>query len=196
MVAEPVTMAAPAVAPKLWTYDEIQATFDDDVRRELYDGEIFEMPAPYWIHQRILRILSRILDTWTLEHGGELFFAPVDLYVSARRYFEPDLLFYTAQSLEEKPVFDDPAKFRVAPDLIVEVISPGTARNDRVRKLRIYAEFGVQHYWLLDPENRSLEVLELRDGIYAITHALAEDESFQPTLFPGLTLSLNEIFAQ
>lgn len=197
MVAEPISIAAPMVAPtpkKLWTYDEIQATFDDDVRRELYDGEIFIMPAPVLEHQDAVGNLFFLFRLWIREHGGKTYLAPIDLQVSARRSFQPDLLFYSAQTLAEKPVLDDPQKLRVAPDLIVEVISPGTARNDRVRKLRIYAEFGVNHYWLIDPENRSIQLLELREDNYLITHSLEEGETFEPSLFLGLSIAVSHLF--
>ncbi len=195
MVAEPMSVAPRSAPQKIWTYEEVQARFDDDVCRELYDGEIWEMPSPTWNHQDAILQLAFFLMQWAREHGGKVVLSPIDLYVSARRYFIPDLCFYGAQKLAEQPVLADLQKLRVPPDLIVEVLSPSTARNDRIRKLQIYAEFGVPHYWLLDPETRSLEALELVNEHYLIAHALEGEASFSSPLFPGLTLSLPELFS-
>jgi Uma2 family endonuclease len=80
------------------------------------------------------------------------------------------------------------------PDLVVEILSPGSRRRDRVAKLNAYARRGVQHYWLVDPEARTLEALELEDGGYRLAVAVSGEASFSPALFPGLDIPLAELW--
>ena len=81
-----------------------------------------------------------------------------------------------------------------APDLVVEILSPGTASRDRVEKAHIYARHGVRHYWLADPDARALEVYELTGGQYRETARLAAGATFTTTLFPGLAISLSSLW--
>jgi len=82
-----------------------------------------------------------------------------------------------------------------APDLLVEVLSPGTARRDRVRKLNAYARHGVRHYWLVDPEAKTLEAFELMEGAYRLAAAVGDDDELRPGVFPGLAISLPDLWA-
>jgi len=82
-----------------------------------------------------------------------------------------------------------------APDLLVEVLSPGTARRDRVRKLNAYARLGVRHYWLVDPEAKTVEAFELVEDAYRLAAAVGGDDEFRPGVFPGLAISLSILFA-
>lgn len=189
MIAE-----SPVFTPKEWTYDEVSA-IDDDVRRELFDGEIFEMPPPTVNHQRIILRLAALFLQWARQHGGEAFISPLDLYVSPGRYFIPDFLFYSAEQMATGEVARDPKRLTVAPTLIAEVLSESTARHDRVRKLRAYAEFGVANYWIVDPALGTLEAFELREGLYQVVAAHEGAETFAPAAFPELQIALSELFA-
>lgn len=188
MIAEPTK-----IAPHIWTYTELQR-FDDEIRRELYDGEIFEMPSPSLNHQTALFNLAFFLKLWSQANGGRVFLSPVDLHVSERHYFIPDLCFYTAQSLENEAVLRDPQKLTVPPDLIIEVLSDATARNDRVLKMNAYAAFGVRHYWLVDPRIQTFEALELHEGHYLTVAALTEEATFEPGAFADLSIELRRVF--
>jgi Uma2 family endonuclease len=185
---------APVFTPQKWTYDEVSA-IEDDLRRELFDGEIFEMPSPTLNHQDIILRLALIFSLWARQHGGKAFISPVDLYVEPRRYFIPDFLFYSAAQMASGEVERDPKRLTIAPALIVEVLSDSTAANDRVRKLHAYAEFGVANYWIVDPAQRILEAFELREGIYSVVAAHEGAEIFAPAAFPELQIALSELFA-
>lgn len=186
-------IAEPPIAKKQWTYEEV-AQFDNEARFEIHDGELFEMPSPNLNHQRIIFRLATFLAEWAKTNGGEPFVSPIDLYVSSTKYYIPDLVFYTRESLNNPAVLADPQRLRVAPDLVVEVASPSTARNDRVEKVRAYAEFGVQNYWIVDPESQTLWDLELRENVYFLVAAHDVDETFSSTNFAGLTIELRAIF--
>ncbi len=191
MVAEPMTMPAPI---KKWTYDEVQAAFDDDVRRELYDGELWEMPSPSNQHQKIYRRLLKLIEAWIDEKGqGIVYLPPIDLRIDQNLTFIPDLTFYL-QADEAAIEHPSGRGLSAPPDLLVEILSPATARQDRGRKYRAYAKFGVRFYWILDPEACTLNAFRLENGAYRDEAVSAENDSLTPALFPGLTINLNEIF--
>ncbi len=192
MIAESPVFT-PQVAPKKWTYAEVSA-IADDVRRELYDGEIYAMPSPTLSHQDIILRLALLLSLFAKQQGGKVFLSPVDLFVSEERYFIPDMVFYGVEKMATGQVEADPKRLHVAPDLIVEIISNSTAVNDRVRKYRAYAEFGVPFYWIVDAAARTFHAFRLENGRYVDEAVLGGDEAFSPQLFAGLEVSLTEVF--
>lgn len=189
MIAE-----SPVFTSREWTYDKVSA-IEDDVRRELFDGEIFEIPSPVLSHQDIILRLALLFSLWARQHGGKVFISPLDLYVAPQRYFIPDFMFYDAAQMANGEVERDPKRLTIAPALIVEVLSESTARHDRVRKLRAYAEFGVANYWIVDPAQHTLEAFGLRDGLYQIVAAHEGEETFASAAFPELQIALGELFA-
>lgn len=189
MIAEPL-----AQARRIWTYDEVASYEIDGVRRELHDGEIYEMPSSTLLHQRVVGRLLFELQTWAQANSALVFVAPIDLYLSSTRCYVPDLCLYTAQTRQLQNVLASRQKLTVAPDLVIEVLSDSTARNDRVAKVNAYAAFGIAHYWLVDPRERTLEALELREGIYSVVAALGEEATFVPASFPGFSLELRRVF--
>jgi Uma2 family endonuclease len=193
-----------------WTYSELLAR-GDERRVELYDGVLVEMTAPKLIHQKVLRYLVIALESWAEpRNAGEIYIAPHDLYISERKFFEPDISFVRRERFaSERIEREDGACLVAPPDLIVEIVSPSTARRDRVDKLNAYAEFGVAHYWILDPEEKTVLAYSLENGHYRVEAALCVEaivdertgevtppaESFAPSLFAGLQISLKPLFA-
>ena len=194
MIAEPVTTRATQTRTESWTYDEVRA-IDDDVRRELHDGEIYVMPSPNLKHQSIIGRLYLWLTLWAQQHGGKAYLSPVDLYVSATEYYIPDLVFYSAAQMQSGEVERDPNRLTIAPAIVVEVLSRSTARNDRTLKTRAYAKFGIPHYWILDPIAQTLEAFELIEGRYSLSGSLGEGETYAPAAFPELIIGADELFA-
>ena len=81
-----------------------------------------------------------------------------------------------------------------APDLVIEILSPSTARVDRVLKLRKFADRGVAHYWIVDPAAETLEAMELAEGTYRVVFASDVKGAFEPPLFPGLRIPIRDLF--
>jgi len=128
-------------------------------RRELVYGVVREPPAPFYNHQHLLTRLAVLLSAHVDERGlGEVCVAPVDVVLDARRALiaQPDLVFIAARRLD---IVDE--QIWGAPDLVVEVLSPGTARRDRTTKLGWYRKYGVREYWLVDPAAESIAVVRL-----------------------------------
>ena len=120
--------------------------------------------------------------------------APFDVVFSDFDVVEPDLLFVSrerAEVLTEKNV-------QGAPDLVVEVGSPATRRRDEKTKLQLYERFGVQEYWVVDPDLDAIKVYRLVEGRYqrAAELTLAAHDVLSTPLMPGLELSLADIFPE
>jgi Uma2 family endonuclease len=173
------------------TYEDYCALPDDGLRYEIIDGFLFSEPSPRRAHQQVAANLLMILRAHAREHGlGEVFIAPFDVILNRRTIVVPDLVFVTrdrAGVVTERAV-------EGIPDLIVEILSPSTARRDRVAKLNAYAHRGVPNYWLVDPEARTLEAFELVGGSYRLAVAVGGDDEFRPGLFPALVLPLSELW--
>jgi len=142
-------------------YSDLQVAPDDGARYELVHGDLLVTPSPSPVHQRISKRLQLLLVAYFEGRSlGEVFDAPIDLILTSRDVFVPDLV-----------VVADPAHISErgiehAPLLVVEILSPSTRQVDRGVKSRRYADLGVEHYWIVDPERRSLECHRLERGAF------------------------------
>ena len=138
-----------------WTYEDLFALPNDDRRWEIIDGELYEMPAPTSAHARAIVALMRLLLPIIDRLGGELLFAPLDVFFAGADPVEPDIL-----------VLLPGGRGRVVrhgvvgpPDLLIEVLSPSNRAHDQVRKRALYARGGVREYWIVDPDAASIEII-------------------------------------
>ena len=165
---------------------------DDDERHELLDGERVLVPSPNMEHQEVVTSLGTSLSMFVREHDlGRVYFAPTDVVFSDTDVVHPDILFVS----NERQHIRTPANIQGAPDLIVEILSPSSARRDWGYKRELYARHGVGEYWIIDPANRIVSVLTLRDGVLEIDQTLTEDHTAHSSVLEGFEVSLVEIFA-
>jgi Uma2 family endonuclease len=137
-----------------WTAAMVRALPDDGFRHEVIDGEHLVTPAPSWTHQRAVRELVRRLLPYLEEHGvGELLFAPGDIEFDEYNMVEPDLFVLPRGDVTIPRAWEDVRELL----LVVEVLSPSTARTDHVRKRRLYERHRVPEYWILDVDRRVVE---------------------------------------
>lgn len=135
-----------------WTREEVLALPEDGKRYELFDGELLVTPAPSGLHQVALMRLFRLVAPFVEAHGvGETLLSPADLALGGEQLSQPDL--FVVSFL---PPARDWSSFP-APLLIVEVLSPSTARADRVVKRRRFQRAGIPEYWIVDLDARSIE---------------------------------------
>ncbi|HEU4990755.1 MAG TPA: Uma2 family endonuclease [Gemmatimonadaceae bacterium] len=137
-----------------WTADMVQALPDDGARHEIIDGELFVTPAPSYAHQRAVLVLARRLDAYVRAHGaGYVLPAPADVVFSDRTLVQPDV--FVVPPRDGKA----PANWREAGRMLlaVEILSPSSARVDRVRKRALYQREGVPEYWIVDLDARVVE---------------------------------------
>jgi Uma2 family endonuclease len=149
----------------LLTYSDYAALPDDGRRYELHWGEISVTPAPGTRHQGAIVNLVTLLNEHVRSRGlGKVFVAPTDCILSNVTVVQADVLYIAADRLA---IISDRG-IEGAPTLVVEVLSPSTARLDRDRKMKLYAEHGVPFYWIVDPESRSVEAYTLAGTAYAL----------------------------
>ena len=137
-----------------WTVDDLHELPDDGQRYEVIDGELFVTPSPSARHQRALGLLfRRIADYLDREPVGYVFFAPADVTFSPKRGVQPDLFVAPAAGGRSPESFADIKRLLLA----VEVLSPSTARADRVVKRALYRDEGVPEFWIVDLDSRTFE---------------------------------------
>jgi len=189
-------MSSALQAKHRWTYSDLVALPDDQLRHELIDGEHFVSPSPAIPHQVILWDITEALGPYLRANPiGTALTGPVDVKLSPHTLLVPDLVYFTserfAQVVNEK-------RATAAPDLVVEILSPGTRRRDKGRKRAVYDREGVCEYWMVDPEARSITVLRRPRPDAGLTDVtvlvLVDGGVLNSPLFPGLRIPLREVF--
>ena len=165
----------------------------DDERWELIDGELIMAPSPTGRHQLVVGKLYRLLADFVERSGlGMVFLAPFDVVLSELNVVQPDVMFIS----DAKAHILTDANVQGAPDLVVEVLSPSTASRDWRTKLDLYAEYGVQEYWVVDPDGKRVWVMARVDGVLGeVGNYGKEDTLISPTL-PGFIAELSQVFQQ
>ena len=183
-------MAAMKAAYPRVSFADLEKWPEDGRRYELYDGEVYEVPAPINLHQIVVGSLYLVLEAYTRTHGGIVLFAPSDIVLTEFDVVQPDLLLFTR---ERRHLVQLRKVTRDAPDLAVEILSPGTARNDRGRKLQLLARHRVREYWLIDPDAISIEVYELTANGLALASTASASDRVQSPLMPELVLTPGQL---
>jgi Uma2 family endonuclease len=136
------------------TAQEFFALEETNQIRELIDGEIVVNP-PKLPHQRSVRLALRLLET--VIPSGELWVAPTGVYFDELNIPEPDIFWVSAENTSCVANAEN-SYLHGAPDLIIEILSPSTARNDKVTKFQLYEKYGVREYWIVDSVEQRVEV--------------------------------------
>lgn len=178
---------------KRYTYkDYLDLTDEPGFRFEILEGVLIKEPSPSVMHQRVSRRLQRILEDYFCEKDpeGEIFDAPLDVTFLDITVVQPDLFYVSG---EQKQIVKE-ARIDGAPTLVVEILSPSSSRKDRLQKLRIYQDALVQHYWLVNPDEKTLESFSLRDGAYALVATGMDDDVVSHPNFAGLSIELEVLW--
>lgn len=177
------------LAPQYFTADMVRALPEDGQRYEVVDGELFVTPAPAKEHQRVVRRLVVALDAYCDRFGvGETFDSPADVSWDRGTLVQPDV-FVVVPDEAAAPGW---AAVRTLL-LVAEVLSPATARRDRLEKRRLYQQHGVAVLWLLDPIRRVVEVWTPTSAMPTVEAALV---SWHPSnAAEPLTIDLHTLFA-
>jgi Uma2 family endonuclease len=178
-----------------FTYEDYRTLPESMAERyELLDGELVMVPSPTVGHQRASRNLETLLWGFVRERRlGEVLYAPCDVVLGEgkdRQVVQPDLFFVSSQ--RRHIVME--GEIRGAPDLVVEILSPATAERDRGYKRTLYARHGVQEYWLVDPDARTIEVFVPGEEGLVCQHVYRDPETLTSTLIEGLRLGLDQVF--
>lgn len=181
--------------------------YQEDWREELLGGKLVAMsPRPAFNHNRISSNIFRMFANYLDKKVCEAIADGTDLFLTETDWFIPDFMIVCDRDKIQKDGVHG------APDLVVEVLSPSTMRNDRMGKKEVYQACGVREYWLVDPENRTIEQYLLQDGklelnmVYASCRddeleRMSEQEKaelethFQCSLYSDFDIALEDIFS-
>ena len=188
-----LTLADEVPGPKQghWTYRDY-AALDDEQHYEIVNGVLLMTPAPSWSHQEVVLEIASYLRTFVRTTGlGGVFTAPIDVELSPKDVFQPDvvvLLKESREKLKERHIVG-------APDLVVEVASPGTAPYDRLTKYDAYARAGVPEYWIVRPDAQTVEVLVLDRATYRSLGIFGGQATLPSRVVPQLPVHVEQFFA-
>ena len=185
-----------AYVGKHFTYADY-LNFSDDERVEIIKGKIFKMsPALSSLHQIISRNISGLHYIRLKGQKCQFFSAPFDviLPVAGKDFEQSDKVVQP-----DVCVICDPEKIRKqgcfgAPDWIIEILSPNTAKKDLQDKFSLYEESGVNEYWIVEPKNSTVEVFVLNDGKYARINTYVQDDIIPCQILEGMTIDMTEVF--
>ena len=164
-----------------------------DTRYELLDGDLLMVPAPNLKHQEVQGQLQIELGLFLRKRQlGRLFAAPCDVILSDNDVVQPDLVFV---SHEREHLLANGQNVRGAPDLVIEILSPGTAEKDRGYKRTLYARHGVAEYWLVDPVAETIQIQRQRAGALTPTDTFGRGDTLRSPELPGLEVKLDDIFS-
>lgn len=168
----------------LMTAAEFLSLPETNLPTELLNGELIQMPSPITEHQRGVRRTARLLEDTV--PNGEVFIAPLDTYFDDLNIVQPDVIWVA----EGSPCAILDKHLRGAPDLIVEVLSPGTIRRDRKTKFRLYQKYGVREYWIVDLAEKLVEIWQGVEGRFQIVDIYGSDEVIESPLLGKIKAAL------
>ena len=175
---------------RAFTYEDY-LLLPEDRRYEIIDGDLFMTPSPTTYHQRILRQLERALGEHVESRRlGEVLFTPCDVVLSETDIVQPDILFVS----QERASIIGEKNISSAPDLVVEVLSPGTAQRDQTLKAKTYQRYGVRELWIVSPEARTVEVFVNSDSGFRREAIYGYGDALRSPLLPGLEIPLDRVF--
>jgi Uma2 family endonuclease len=163
---------------------------DVDVYDEIVEGVRYEMkPSPVIIHQVVVLNLQDQL-TGSCKPNGVILPAPVDVYFDEKNRFIPDIIFISNDNLH----IIKPKRIEGTPDLVVEILSPSTSKNDRQGKKSVYERFGVKEYWIVDSHHYTIEQFLQRDGKFELYHIYSFGETLTSPALSCIHINIDEVF--
>jgi Uma2 family endonuclease len=176
--------APPALGPyRVRDYDQLP----DQPRHELVLGRLYVTPSPLPPHQVVSEVLGDLLGPIAKAAGGRMLRAPLDVVLADHSVVQPDFIYFTAARVPSLI-----KRIEVAPDLVVEILSHGTARFDRSKKRNLYAFSGVKEYWLVDQGRRQIEFLINEAGSFVAAAPVAG--RYRSPAIPEIELDVSQLW--
>jgi Uma2 family endonuclease len=185
---------APQTATRM-TYEEFLALPDDGKHYELIEGELVLNPAPVPRHQWVVaNIYFALRMHFENQGGGRAYFSPIDVVLPSENVLEPDIIVLIGDRLS----LIGPKNVQGPPNIAVEVLSDGSRRKDEVTKRRLYERYGVDEYWIADPETETVKIYRRAGDTFERAVEISTDTGGTITspLLPGFALDVNKVFAE
>ncbi len=171
-----------------YTWDDYRQ-WPEGERWEILGGEAFAMtPAPSLRHQDIVMALGSELRAFLKDHPCRVFVSPVDVKLSRNDVVEPDIVVVCDREQMRETHIEG------APALVIEVASPSTANHDRIRKMDLYARYGVEEYWIVTPYPPSVEIFVNTGEAFCFHSGFDETQILTSPAFPDLEIALENVF--
>ncbi len=174
-----------------WTYEDYCRLPEDGWIYEVIEGELHMSPAPLTRHQKIILNLSATF--WTCNNRqkfGEVLIAPTDVILPGLTApVQPDIVIV----LQKHIAIVKDERVEGVPDLVVEVLSPWNWNVDRQKKFKVYAKAGVPEYWIVDPDQRTIELYVLRGSAYHLLGKYGVGETARSNVLSGFEVAVEDI---
>lgn len=166
---------------------------DDDNRYELFEGEVFVSRAPGLPHQRILTNLLVLFELHLKDHPIAKIWPNPGVIFDNFNAAIPDIVFVSNEHIK---AIASGEKVTGAPDLVIEIVSPGpeNERRDRIVKRQAYSKFGVSEYWVVDRYQQTVEVYRLEQGQLMLVTTLANGDQLTTPLLPAFICLVSQVF--
>ncbi len=176
------------------TVADLEALPEDGKRYELIEGELHVSTQPHWIHQRVRLRIASALEAWSEATGLGVVNMSPGVILGEEDAVAPDVVWISRARL--RALDAETGRLRGAPDLIVEVLSPGpeNGRRDKRAKRYLYSRYGVREYWIVDWQSRRVEVYRRRGVALHLVSTLSDEEELASPLLPGFALRVAELF--
>jgi Uma2 family endonuclease len=177
----------------LMTIEDLDAMPDDGYRYEIIGGELHVSRAPNLKHQRASGNLFTDLRAYlSANRIGEILATP-GVILSQYDGVIPDLVFVSYEQRDEIASGD---RITGAPELVIEIVSPGTEneKRDRIAKRQLYGKYGVKEYWVVDPYQRTVEVYVLKGQTLTLAATYSEADDLVSSVLPGFSCKVESIF--
>jgi Uma2 family endonuclease len=172
------------------TIEEFWALPESVLPTEYINGEIIMAPTPTVPHQAVLRNIAVALHEFVQRTAlGHVLFSPLDVVLPTGEVVQPDLFFLTTEEWERARAAK---RVQDVPSFVVEILSPGSVRHDRITKRRLYEQNKVREYWIVDLKARTITQLILRDDHYELTE-LIESDSVRSVVLAGFEMNIGEM---
>lgn len=196
------TLNAPPASPSArpwppeqgqWAYEDWLRLPDDGFRYEVLNGELFVSPPPSISHQDASTELAARMRMYANQRNlGKVLAAPTGVRLPGQPIpVQPDILFVR----KERQAIIGHEYVEGAPDLVVEILSPGNWLYDRKQKMQAYREAGVSEYWIVDYRTKTIEVFVLEEGTFALVGQYGLGETARSTALAKFEVKVDDVFA-
>jgi Uma2 family endonuclease len=179
-----------------WTTADLDAMPDNGgwLRHEIIEGELFVTRAPHIRHQSAASKIHVRLEIWSEETGrGSSFETPGVIFTPTDAVI-PDVVWASKDRLDKG--IDNAGHFTIAPELVVEILSAGeqNEQRDKSVKLKLYSQYGVQEYWIVNWQLQTLEIYRRTDARLQLVATLLAGDKLTSPLLPGFSAEIDRIF--
>lgn len=177
-----------------WTSKDLELLPDNGKRYEIIDGELYVSKQPHWHHQFISNRLWEVLQSWSRQTKAGIANSAPGLIFDDDEDVAPDVVWISQERLAASLQPD--GKLHDAPELAIEVLSPGgtNEKRDREIKLKLYSRRGVSEYWIVDWQKRRLDVYRREQAALALAATLYEADVLESPLLPGFRCEISQLF--